>query len=188
MIEIDDNDDPDDDEVIVFYLQQKSNRVSRTGPTTEASNKKKTKNEENQQQPKKKSPVFKCNLCDFKTDTQTRLNLHNEALHTGKTCGTCDKCDFRFKTKTQHDKHLQVAHSKIDKLCWFWENDTCLQGNNCRFIHRTNQRNHVGQRKNPPCWYQDNCRKPQCPFGHGEETNPNFLGNRAEWKPQNQRC
>ena len=85
VIEIDDNDDPDDDEVIEFYLQQKSNRASRTGPTTEASNKKKTKNEENQQQPKKKSPVFKCNLCDFKTETQTRLNLHNEALHTGKT-------------------------------------------------------------------------------------------------------
>ena len=102
MIEIDDNDDPDDEEVIELYLQQKLNRSSRTGPTAEASNIKKTNKKEIHPQPKNKSQVFKCNLCDFKTETQTRLNLHIEALHTAKTGGTCDKCDFRFKTKTQH--------------------------------------------------------------------------------------
>ena len=171
VIELGNEDDPDDEEVIAFYLQQSMNRKTRNGPTEQASNKTK-KTQPNQ----KKNQQFNCDLCDFKGDSMTNINLHKEASHTARNNDKCGKCDFRYKSKTQLEKHNQIAHTKEDKFCWYWENTFCSFGTRCRFIHRNN----TEAPRKEPCFYQENCRKPNCRFEH--RTEESFLSNPNGWK------
>ena len=164
VIELEDNDDPDDDEVIAFYRQQSLNRAKRNGPMDQASKKKKNSGS---------SVTIKCKLCDFKGDSQTSVNLHMEAFHTGQYVGTCTKCDFKYKSKIQLEKHNKIVHVGEPRTCWHWENSTCFRGNECKFSHKPSQRI---QPRIIPCFYQENCTKPGCRFGHGP-----FLSNPNGW-------
>ena len=130
----------------------------------------------------KKALAFNCEFCDFKAETKTGVNLHKEALHSSNKVKCCEKCDFRYKTKVQHEKHNKIAHVTEDKPCWFWENDFCVYGNRCRFKHKTLQRSPI---RKTPCFYQENCRKPDCQFGHVdqlENCEQTFLSNQNPWK------
>ena len=171
VIELDNEDDPDDDDVIAFYLQQSMNRATRNGPTEQAAN-----NTQKTQPKQKKMLQFKCNLCDFKGESITNINLHKEALHTARNYEKCGKCDFRYKSKTQLEKHNQIAHTKEEKFCWYWENSFCSFGTQCRFIHRNN----TETPRIVPCFYQENCRKPNCLFEH--RTDESCLSNPNGWK------
>ena len=177
IYDLEDN-EPDDDEVIAFYLQQNVNRAKRTGPMEQPTLKK-----QNTTPQSKKNLPFKCDLCDFTAKTQININLHKEAQHkeVQQKSKTCSKCDFRYKTNVQLEKHIKVAHSNSEKTCWFWENDFCARGNSCRFSHKTFRTTDGGPRITP-CWYQNNCRKPGCPFGHMEEMS--FL---SQQNPRSQR-
>ena len=125
-------------------------------------------------------PSFKCDLCDFTAKTQTNINLHKEAQHkeVPPIAKICSKCDFRYKSNDQHEKHIKVAHSNSDRPCWFWENNFCDRGNRCRFSHKTSRETNGGPRITP-CWYQNNCRKPGCPFGHMDDMP--FLDQQNQW-------
>ena len=179
VIELSENEDPDDDDVIEFYLNQKINRASRTCPSAQASTNKDTVN-----QGTKKAPLpFKCNLCNFKAKSQTDINLHKEAQHAVNTVKCCEMCGFRYETDIQLQKHIKVAHSKEKRPCRYWDNGACFNGNECRFSHKTKQSQNPNQK---PCFYQDYCRNPNCPFAHVEGGNfeQHFLWNQNSGQPR----
>ena len=186
VMEVLDNGDPDDDEVIAFYLQQNLNRSTRKDPMSEASKRKQSSKAKTN-----KSTSFKCNICEFTAKSKIGVNLHKESQHraTPHTVKSCENCSFKYKSSIQLEKHVKVAHDTKGKNCWFWENGACKFGVNCRFRHpKVDLRD---ARRPTPCWYQENCRKPDCTFQHREESSENlqnhFLFNRNVLNSRNWR-
>ena len=72
--------------------------------------------------------------------------------------------------------------SKEKRPCWSWDNRAYLNGNECSFSHKTKQSQNPNQK---PCFHQDYCRNPKCPFAHIEGGNfeQNLLWNQNGAQP-----
>ena len=138
--------------------------------------------------PKPKSALHKCDLCNYQTIDETRLNKHKESKHLN--LNICDICTTDFKSPPELRNHLKHAHSKV--------NGSMLQCTDCNFSalnqrHLTKHRDlhhkdlkctkcdyktkaevHLKEhmslmhRKNFTCkfWARGNCQNAHCQYKH----------------------
>ncbi|KAL8616276.1 hypothetical protein ACOMHN_056219 [Nucella lapillus] len=69
--------------------------------------------------------MFKCDLCEYKTDTLHKLGVHRE-IHSEHRPYTCDVCGKGFKQLSQMKNHqiIHAEHQRTGRERWF-SNKTC---------------------------------------------------------------
>ena len=128
-----------------------------------------------------------CNLCNFKSNSEARLNKHLSHKH-----HKCDICSRTLKTPALLRSHLREIHDKVDgtmtecKKCKFSALNEShlnlhidrhhkeLSCNQCEYKTeiRRNLVDHVAQNhrrsSNATCkyWLQNNCRRVNCQYKH----------------------
>ena len=136
---------------------------------------------------------FSCSKCSFKASSTEKL-IHYEDNRNGKVsqhlrsqnrasagrnstgnkpplCFSCNKCNFKASSMDKLKHHEDARHGKGRKeiICFFWQQGTCIYGNNCRFLHKSDnnwQNYRVEHKTMKPCYFQENCNKINCTFQH----------------------
>lgn len=61
----------------------------------------------------KNEKQFKCNICEFTTQSEATLNFHN---NTHKSAFSCNKCHFTTNWKGVLDDHTTKNHTHTNKM------------------------------------------------------------------------
>ena len=133
----------------------------------------------------KSRPVKKCNMCDFRANTEQQMNSHATIHHVkcnlcatvfgvqdeliehlneyhGDPRQTCKVCSYRAASDRHLAEHMDSQHDKdirIQAVCKYWLRNSCWAGSDCRFKHPK------------VCRFQENCRNGQlnCRFYHDQK-------------------
>ena len=100
----------------------------------------------------KKMNVFKCNICQYKTDKEVTLKKHKNTKHCMFKCKECSKT---FKSHSVLEEHLQKEPTQIKEAdeyssCPIWNEEfTTLVK-----LHEHFHEIHVEKEKDSDCYHQ----------------------------------
>ena len=67
---------------------------------------------------------YKCDVCEFSTETAERLTIHNNVKHLLRKDFQCSKCDFKSGLKPELRRHEKYFHGEYENV---------LQCNICQY-------------------------------------------------------
>ena len=111
-----------------------------------------------------------CSKCKFECESETDMTEHQTKEHSNEQLFECDKCQFDTIIEVNFDAHMK-RHQKenarnSNKICIYWNNGFCHNGEECAYIHE----------EIPECKFQDRCKNNRCSYFHNDKSWNNFLG------------
>ena len=61
--------------------------------------------------------MFQCNICEFKSGSETLLKRHTESMHK-QNRHPCDQCDYKANTENDIKRHAESMHKQNCHPCY----------------------------------------------------------------------
>ena len=62
--------------------------------------------------------IIPCGLCNYKTDIERQLILHQKKMHPNPVMHKCDNCDYESKSIANVVKHDETVHQGVRIICY----------------------------------------------------------------------